>query len=80
MAPKKCPVCNAVPATVERASGGYVEIVVAPSQEGVFYRLPHGKDVGKYIKVEGPLLDRLRAAGSHLHVEHVCNADGGLFA
>lgn len=78
MKPKTCQECRKDVVEVERASGGYVQILVAPSEDGRFYRLPHGKDVGKFLKVEGPLLDRMRAEGKHLHGEHTCQP-GGLF-
>lgn len=69
-----CPRCQKDVDQVERGSGGYVEILVAPSEEGEFMRLPHGRHVGQYVKVEGPLLAKLRANGTHLFTEHTCNA------
>lgn len=78
MTTTKCKMCGQGVVEVERASGGYVQILVAPSEDGRFYRLPHGKDGGKYLKVEGPLLDRMRAEGKHLHSVHTC-LPGGLF-
>ena len=70
-----CPTCGLLWETVERASGGYVEILVAPSPEGNLYRLQRGADAGKYLKIEGPLLDRLRSVGARLHTEHACTKD-----
>lgn len=67
-----CPTCGEKTVTVERGSGGYIEILAAPSAAGTFMRLPHGRHAGQYVKVEGPLLDKLRVNGTHLFSEHGC--------
>lgn len=67
-----CPSCGAEVAKVERGSGGYVEILVAPSEAGTLMRLPHGRHAGKYVKVDGLLLDKLRANGTDLFIQHTC--------
>jgi hypothetical protein len=77
-ATQTCRECGQKTTTVERARGGQVEILVTPSETGDLYRLPHGKDAGKYLHIEGPLLTRMRFEGKHLHNEHACKP-GGLF-
>lgn len=71
-----CRSCGKKATTVERAAGGYVEILDAPSVTGTLYRLPHGKDAGKYLKIEGLLLEKMRVEGKRLYDEHACSGDG----
>lgn len=79
MADSKCDVCGERIVVVERATtGGYVEVLVSPSESGTMMRLPSGPDAGKYVELGGPVLDRARAEGSRLHAMHAC-IEGGLF-
>lgn len=75
--PKACATCGAEVLTVERASGGYVEIVVQPSDDGDLVRLSKGKDVGKYLKLSGPLRDKcVNDPRMRLYLQHECEAAG----
>lgn len=57
---------------MERASGGDVDVLEAPSPAGAMKRLLSGPDAGKYVELGGPLRIRAVAEGADLHEIHTC--------
>lgn len=77
MAAGGCPSCGQRTLTVEKAAGGYVEILAAPSSDGTLMRLAHGYSCGKYVELGGPLLDKARADEDvQLYALHACAPEG----